>query len=182
MAMVWTEDRINKARQMVREGYDASEVADCFGTTRKAVLKAHERIGFGPWVSKRGKPSDEPPADFAERYAKHTLRELGLIYKCRAAHAGMWAKKLGIARGRQEKVPEPAVVVPIMPPERVAEAVKFLRFDRGVSRCDSDGRSNHEGKFWKVGTLPHPMTDAEIIDAAAEKKARDARLFGRRAA
>lgn len=187
MKRTWTDENIAKARELVAAGATGQQVADALGMTRKSVLVASNRIGFGTWQTKPGRVPDPVPADFTELFKHHTYKELAAHYRVRYCKISTWAHSLGLARKRGEQIaerrmpPRPLArkvdrqtyVIPVRPEgyqrdmTEAGQAADFMRRDRRVFRCDLNGNQDGKGKYWMCGTVW--MTDAELIERARAK-------------
>lgn len=193
-----TVEELGQIRDMIAAGRTSAEVAEAIGTSQKSVLALALHHKLGTWKHYHGRferPSREALEEAMRgRTGYHVAEKYGVSAKtvyswCRSydipLRPGKRLPKVPPAATR-DKLPETLTYafslkseVYIRDTSPAGLAAEFFRRDREVIHCDHAGKPCQGGKFWRCGG--RIMTDAEIIDAAAEKKARDARLFGRAA-
>ncbi|MFM9829751.1 MAG: hypothetical protein ACKVOB_13580, partial [Sphingomonas sp.] len=156
-----------------------------YGARYEMVVRWRNETGLGASNAPRSRPAKEPaPDDLRLRARMMTRRQLVEHYgKCFSTVDG-WLKSID-CRAKPGLVTAPTwsrsgITKPHDAREHspAGQAAKFMQRIWSTYRCDARGEPLTDGAFWKCGR--QIMTDDEIIAAADEKRARDARL--RRAA
>jgi len=192
----WSPSEIAQLTALAYEGKRYSEIGAAIGRSAQSVKNYMftRKVG-GRDLQNRFR--HKTPGDFAERYATTSLKGLARHYGFSEKVAARIAAQLGLKR--PEPAPKPVKTAPVKPsPHRLrnnaymtaprapvsqavmneaGRAAEYLRPDYvPVYRCDQDGRLNPGGRWWRCGR--RVFSDSQIIERAAEVKARRARMRG----
>lgn len=183
----FTDDELATLKRLRAEGVSGRSIAEKLGrpvTTIEFQVKRN-KIPLPP------RPSLDIPPDFARRWQTTSLYDLGKHYGHSKEWAGRVAKQLGLKRPVGHnlpnfKEPKPGKPNPFMTTARMpistavmteaGRAAEYLKSLAPTYRCDEQKRPQQDGRLWRHGTLT--LDDKQIIERAAEVKARRARMRG----